>query len=229
MINGSNIRNLIFDLDGTLIDSSEGIVSAVNFALEKMGESPRKPEEIKKFIGFSLETMFNSFSAKSYIEFSKYFQQFGINVIAESAKPLEGVDETIRLLHGRGYLIGIGTQKMRIHLDKIIAKLGWSSLVSAGAGVDDVSRAKPAPDIYIKVMNLLNGNLNNSIVIGDTINDVLAGHAAGLPVIAILSPFGDNGELASSNPDALIVNIKELPDLLGKKKNIIKKLAERKQ
>ena len=215
MITGSNIRNLLFDLDGTLIDSSEGIVSAVNLALEKMEESPRNPEEIKKFIGFSLETMFNNFSAKSYDEFRGYFQQFGVNVIAESAKPLDGVDETLRLLHRRGYLIGIGTQKMKIHLDKIIAKLGWASLISAGAGVDDVLRAKPEPDIYMKVMNLLNGNLKNSLVVGDTINDVLAAHAAGLPVIEVSSPFGDNGELASSNPDVLIDDIRKLPILLG--------------
>ncbi len=214
MLVKSNIRNLIFDLDGTLIDSSEGIVSTVNHALEQMGEKPRRPEEIKKYIGFSLEIMFKAFSTKSYDEFRHHFQKYGVDVIAESAKPLDGVDETLRLLHGRGYRIGIGTQKMRIHLDKIIHNLGWSGIVSAGAGADDVTNGKPAPDIYIKVMTLLNGTQEDSLVVGDTINDVQAARKAGLPVVAVISPFGDNTQLAASFPDELISGVKELPNLL---------------
>ena len=210
-----NIKNLIFDLDGTLIDSSEGVVAAVNHALQMLGDSPRKPEEIKKYIGMSLETMFRDFSKESYLEFHKYFQEFGIKVIADSARPLDGVDETLKLLYHGGYKLGIGTQKERIHLEKIIQKLGWGEIIFAGAGADDVKHGKPAPDIYLRVMELMKGGKENSLVIGDTVNDVLSARAAGLPIVAVLSPFGDNSRLAAAQPDILISNIRELPKTLG--------------
>jgi phosphoglycolate phosphatase-like HAD superfamily hydrolase len=215
LIISSNIKHLIFDLDGTLIDSSEGVVIAVNRALESIGEKMRRPEEIKRFIGFPLEQMFQFFSNKSYKDFWENFQRVGIDEIATSAIPICGADETLHLLYGRGYKLGIGTTKMRIHLEKIITKLNWTPILSAFIGADDVAQVKPAPDVFIKVMQLLGGDISNSLVIGDTINDVIAAHSAGLPVVAVHSPFGDNRELEKSRPDVIIQNIKELPSVLG--------------
>jgi HAD superfamily hydrolase (TIGR01549 family) len=209
-----NIKFLLFDLDGTLIDSSAGVVFATNYALAAIGEQKRPPDEIRKFIGHPLEEMFHSFSNKPYLEFWHHFQSAGQDEIAASASPLDGVDKALRVLVRSGYKIGIGTTKMRIHIDKILGKLGWTDLIDVYCGADDVEHVKPAPDVYLKVMQLLGGNRGDSIVIGDTINDVLAARAAQLPVIAIRSPFGDNNHLIRSNPDLYLTSIRELPDLL---------------
>ncbi|MCX6827568.1 MAG: HAD family hydrolase [candidate division Zixibacteria bacterium] len=208
------IKNLIFDLDGTLIDSSAGVIEATNYALKAIGELPRNPMEIKRFIGCPLEEMFRNFSNKSYEQFWKYFQESGIEAIAVSAKPLDGANEVLYTLYRRGFKIGIGTTKMRIHVEKILKKLNWDIIVKTYVGGDDVARVKPAPDVYKKVMKLLEGDKTDSLVIGDTINDVIAARTAGLPVFAVKSPFGDNKELMRSNPDRILNNLLELPAIL---------------
>jgi phosphoglycolate phosphatase len=209
-----NIKYLLFDLDGTLIDSSEGVIFATNYALSALGEPIRAAAEICKFIGHPLEEMFHSFSDKSYSEFWGHFQSAGLEKIASSSFPIDGADDALLTLVKSGYIIGIGTTKMRIHIDKIISKLGWADYIAGYCGADDVAHVKPAPDVFLKVMNLLGGNRYNSLVIGDTINDVLAARAAQLPVIAIESPFGNNAELKTSGPDLYLSSIRELPEAL---------------
>ena len=210
----NSIKYLLFDLDGTLIDSSSGVVSATNFALKSIGERERAPAEITAFIGFPLQSMFSHFSSGSYSDFFRIFQEYGSDSIAASAVPIDGADATLRSLFKEGYKIGIGTTKMRVHINKILRKLDWENIIAAYAGADDVVNVKPSPEVYLKVMNLLGGNQRNSLVIGDTINDVKAARSAGLPVVGVNSPFGDNSELVRSRPDYLLNRISELPALL---------------
>ncbi|UCD95420.1 MAG: HAD family hydrolase, partial [Candidatus Zixiibacteriota bacterium] len=151
----NGIRNVIFDLDGTLIDSSEGVAEATNYALTSIGEPVRAKDEIRRFIGYPLEEMFRAFSNKSYTKFWGYFQSKARDSVVASARPLSGADEVLRELHKRGYRLGIATTKIRIHIEKILAKHDWSKLVEAYVGADDVSRVKPDPEIFIRLKKLL--------------------------------------------------------------------------
>jgi HAD superfamily hydrolase (TIGR01549 family) len=209
-----NIRNLIFDLDGTLIDSSRGVIEATNYALSMMGEPVRKPEEIKRFIGYPLETMFGAFSRKSYDEFWKYFQEKARATVIGQSVQLDGSDIALRELHKRGYRLGIGTTKIRIHIEKIIAKFGWESLIAGYAGADDVMRVKPDPEVFIKVLGLMEADRAETLVVGDTENDVLAARAAGLRVIGVRSTFGSSEALEKSAPDLLVNSLQELLEIL---------------
>lgn len=206
-------RNLIFDLDGTLIDSSRGVIISTNYALTSIGEKVRKPDEIKKFIGYPLEEMFNNFSDKSYSEFWNYFQEKAREAVVASATPIGRSGEVLKELYNRGYRIGIGTTKIRIHIKKILDKLNWRKYISAYVGADDVTNVKPAPEAFIKTMSLMGADISNSVVIGDTINDILAARAAGIPAIAVKSVFGGDEKLIGSNPDRLIDNLGELLDI----------------
>jgi HAD superfamily hydrolase (TIGR01549 family) len=210
----NGIRNVIFDLDGTLIDSSEGVVEATNYALRSIGESARAGEEIRRFIGYPLEEMFRAFSDKSYREFWQYFQDRAKDSVAASARPLLGADEVLRKLHNQGYRLGIATTKIRIHIEKILAKYGWTDLVRAYVGADDVDRVKPDPEIFNRLQKLLGGSRSDTIVVGDTVNDVYAARRASLPVIVVRSPYGGDDELRDSRPDVILNNLMELPDIL---------------
>ena len=214
MIN-ANICNIIFDLDGTLIDSSEGIVETTNHALEAMGEPRRTREEIIPYIGYPLDDMFNSFSEKSYEQFLKLFRDYGNKVVVESSQPLDGADIVLALLHQCGIKLGIGTTKSRLHIDGILDRLGWCDLIHASVGGNEVANVKPDPEQFIKVMELLGGSLDNTLVVGDTINDIKAAKAAGLPVVAVKSPFGNN-DYTDTKPDTYLECIADLPALLEK-------------
>lgn len=203
-------NNLIFDLDGTLIDSSEGVVISTNYALTSIGEKARKPDEIRKFIGYPLEDMFDSFSDKAYSEFWEYFQEKAKEAVVASTVPIGCSGDVLKELFGRGYRLGIGTTKIRVHIKKILDKLDWGKYIVAYVGADDVTDVKPAPEAFNKAMALMKTDASNSVVIGDTINDILAARAAGIPTIGVKSVFGGEKKLIESKPDRLINNIEEL-------------------
>jgi HAD superfamily hydrolase (TIGR01549 family) len=205
-----NIKNLIFDLDGTLIDSSGGVIEATNYALEIMGEPVRPPEEIKRFIGYPLDTMFKAFSEKSYEEFWKYFQEKARASVIGQSLLLDGSDETLRELDRRGYRLGIGTTKIRIHIEKIIAKYDWGNLIAAYAGADDVKRVKPDPEVFNMVLDMMHAGRDETLVVGDTENDVHAARAAGMGVVGVRSTFGSSEALEKSEPDLIIDSLHEL-------------------
>ena len=209
-----NIKNLIFDLDGTLIDSSEGVVNTVNATLKHFGEPERTPPEITRFIGYPLEEMFHTFSHLPYPELWEKFQELGRDVITDFSQPIEGVDLVLKELHQRGYRLGIGTTKIHFHLDKIVRKFEWNQLFDALVGADDVPRVKPHPDAFLQVMSLLGGNTSNSLVVGDTINDLLAARAAGLTAAILPSPYGTSISSHSAAPDIKLKNFAELLQLL---------------
>jgi len=208
------IKNLIFDLDGTLIDSSEGVVEATNYALEQMGEPVRPTDEIVKFIGYPLDKMFAAFSNKSYDEFWKFFQIRAREAVVGRTIPLDGSDKVLNELFQRGYRLGIGTTKIRIHIEKIMAKFDWENLIIAYAGADDVSRVKPDPEVFNMVLSLMKAEPNETIVVGDTENDVFAARSAGLAVVGVKSNFGSSEALVKSNPDLIINNLGELLTIL---------------
>jgi len=209
-----NIRHLLFDFDGTLIDSSRGVIIATNYALKALGEPPRTDEEIKRFIGYPLEEMFHSFSNKPYREFWRHFQEIGLGAIAASAEPVGEADRVLDVLFKRGYVIGIGTTKMRVHVNKILEKLHWNHMVYAFVGADDVAKVKPAPEAYQKLLQMLGGKIDDSVVIGDTVNDIQAARAGGLPAIGVSSPFGRENDLQAARPDLFLHRLEELLEIL---------------
>jgi len=205
----SQIAYIIFDLDGTLIDSSRGVIEATNYALESLGEKPRSDEEIVRFIGYPLDDMFPSFCRAPLDELKRAFQVKAKTSIVSSVKPLAGVNETLPLLHRAGYTLGIATTKFSIHTAGAIEKCGWSRYFKVLASGDEVARVKPAPDIIQLAMERLKADPDRTIMVGDTVNDIIAAREAGIRVIAIKSPFGSD-EFASHNPDLILDSIVDL-------------------
>lgn len=211
-----NVKHIICDLDGTLIDSSEGVVAATNYALESLGEPPRTAEEIKPFIGYPLETMFATFCKAPIDRLKAAFQEKACHSIVASTRPLPGADEVIRVLHDRGYRLGIATTKFSIHTEGIVKKCGWERYFAALASGDEVARVKPAPDIIQLALQRMGGEVADSVMVGDTINDILAAHCIGLKVIAIASPFGEN-DLRAHGPDMFLESFSELKSVFNLK------------
>lgn len=214
-----NIKNIIFDLDGTLIDSSEGVVEAVNYSLEKTGEPIRKPEEIKPFIGYPLSRMYPHFTDKPFEELYKHFQTKGKETIVQSTVPLPDVENVLKQLKNSGYTLSIASTKIRPHIEGILNKLNWNDYFDCFTGGNEVTYVKPAPDIFHLTMKKLSISPDETIVVGDTINDVLAAMAVPMKVIAVKSPYGEESDIKNNSPDYFIDNITELTGVLNHGKN----------
>jgi HAD superfamily hydrolase (TIGR01509 family) len=210
----AKIRNIIFDLDGTLIDSSEGVVEATNHALAQVGEKPRTTAEITRFIGHPIEEMFASFCRAPMAELKAAFQEKARVSVVASAMPLAGVETLLPQFRDHGYHMAIATTKFAIHTNGIVRKFGWDVFFEVLASGDEVAHVKPAPDIIHLAMNRLGGTPENTIMIGDTSIDVQAAHGAGLNVIVIKSPFGDN-ETDRYRPELTLERFSDLRQVFG--------------
>lgn len=212
------LRNIVFDLDGTLIDSSEGVVEAVNYSLRMMGEAEQPPQVIKSFIGYPLSQMYPSFTNAPVEELYRHFQLKATETVVSSTDVLPGVEATLNRLREQEYNLAIASTKIRRHIDGIIEKFGWTDLVSAYAGGDEVAKVKPDPEILRLTLQRLNARPEQTIVVGDTINDVLAARAVPMTVVAVESPYGGRERVVKSEPDYFINHISELVELLDEMK-----------
>jgi HAD superfamily hydrolase (TIGR01549 family) len=208
------IKNLIFDLDGTLIDSSRGVVEAVNYSLRQMGQPEQKPEAIKPFIGYALEVMYPEFTDAPLEELHKHFQVKAAESVVSSTVVLDGVGETLAILAGQNYTMAIATTKIKKHIDKIIDKFGWRPYFKTWVGGDEVAKVKPDPEIFFKILDRLKADSSETLVVGDTINDILAARAVPMPSVAVLSPYGGREKLKVAHPDYFLESVADLPDLL---------------
>ncbi|MBN1213738.1 MAG: HAD family hydrolase [candidate division Zixibacteria bacterium] len=210
------IKNLIFDLDGTLIDSSEGVVEAVNYSLRQMGQQEQKPETIKPFIGYALEVMYPEFTDAPLDELYRHFQVKAAESIVSSTVILDGVGETLAKLSENNYTMAIATTKIKKHVDKIINKFEWGPFFKAWVGGDEVAKVKPDPEIFFKVLKKMGAEPSETLVIGDTVNDILAARAVPMCSVAVLSPYGGRDKLLASKPDFVLDSMANLPELLEK-------------
>jgi 2-phosphoglycolate phosphatase len=208
-------RYLIFDLDGTLIDSSEGVVEAVNYSLRRTGHAERSHSEISRYIGYPLKQMYGDFGVGPFPELYRHFQERAAESVVSSSRLLEGADETVARLHGEGWRLAIATTKVRRHVEAIVGKFGWSGTFDVLVGGDDVSKVKPDPEAFRLAMKQLGADPALTVVVGDTVNDVLAAKAVPVTVVAVCSPYGGETELRASNPDYMIDHIADLTLLLG--------------
>ncbi len=208
-------RFLVFDLDGTLIDSSAGVIEAVNYSLRMTHHPEREGAEISRWIGFPLEKMYADFGVGPFADLYHHFQRRAAESVVRSSEPLEGAESTVRLLHERGWRMAIATTKVHHHVEAIIEKLGWGDIFPVIVGGDDVTRVKPDPEAFRLAMSRLGANSEDTLVIGDTTNDVLAARAIPVPVVGVVSPYGGHESLLAACPDYVIDTISELPILLN--------------
>jgi HAD superfamily hydrolase (TIGR01509 family) len=203
--------HIIFDLDGTLIDSSHGVIEAVNYAFTCLGGKPPSHEIIKASIGYPLEQLFRETTDLPVAELYRHFQIRAADSVVDAAVALEGVGETLEKLKQRGYTMAIATTKIRIHLDRIERKLGWQGMFSAKVGANDVRNVKPSPEAFLLAMELMQTTPAVSLVVGDTVNDIAAAQAIPVRVVAVESPYGGMARVRALRPDHVIAG---LPDLL---------------
>jgi phosphoglycolate phosphatase len=209
-----NISAVIFDLDGTLIDSSEAIVECFQFALRQTGHSPSDPQLIRRNIGTSLERMFSLFTKGDTTQLVRLYRERYRQVFLEKTYLLPEVKETLDALSERGYRLGVATTKPRYFAEPILENLGIRRFFDAVAGGEEVGQLKPAPDLLQLALSRLVAPGDETLYVGDHPVDVEAARSAGLEVICVATGFWTRDELEEQNPTAVISNLPELLPLL---------------
>jgi pyrophosphatase PpaX len=208
------INSLIFDLDGTLIDSSDGVVEAVNFAFRQMGLPNCPAAIIKPYIGYPLKEMFADLTDAPVDQLYQQFQTKAKTSVVDSAQMLDDVAPALRELRMRGYRMAIATTKIRVHVDAIIEKFEWQGVFDASVAGDEVAHVKPHPEAIRLAIKRLGTIAESALVIGDTENDILAAQGVPTRTVAVRSPYGGHEKVITLNPDFVVTSLTELIAIL---------------
>ena len=215
---------VVFDLDGTLADTSADLLAAANACFTAMGAgSPLGPgDSLTAFHGgrAMLRLGFSRLEGKAppdadlerwYPELLGHYRE----AIAVHSRLYPGAVETVELLRRQGYAVAVCTNKPYDLARELLRQLGVLDLFGALVGADTLPVRKPDPAPYLLAVGQAGGVVARSLLIGDTETDLLTSRAVGVP--SVLVTFGPEGDgIARLNPDALLNRYEDLPAIVAR-------------
>jgi phosphoglycolate phosphatase len=194
-----------FDLDGTLIDSSAGVIRAFHKAQSEFGEAPAATAQIRAAIGYPLVDTVSRLTQIAYDDFLPVFRREAMATMHLDSRLLPGVDDLLQLLRNLGKRMVVVTSKQREGAVVILEHLGVAHYFQTFIGDGDAGRSKPDPAPVRAALAAAGLAEREALMVGDTRVDIAAGHAAGLPVIGLGSGFESPALLGEADlfvPDA---------------------------
>lgn len=213
-----NKKYILFDLDGTLTDSQEGITKAVEYALKDFGIEVADRSELTVFIGPPLTDSFikyYGFSEEKALEgVKKYREYYNAKGKFENAV-YEGIPEVLARLKKAGKILFVATSKPEFYAKQIVDHFGLSKYFSNiyGATMDG---SRVHKDDVIRYALQENGitDLDEVVMVGDREHDIIGAKKCGLEAIGVLFGFGSREELETNGAVAIAETVAQLGDLL---------------
>ena len=210
---------IAFDLDGTLVDTAPDLMGTLNTLLAEEGLPPLPLETAPLLVGRGAKIMIErGFAAAGEpldeTRARRLFEHFiGLYLarIADESAPFDGVAAALDALRAEGAVLAVCTNKRTDLSVALLDALGLTKRFKAVVGADQAPRAKPDASHLLHTLDLCGGNPRRALMVGDSINDVLAAKNAGVPVVVVSFGYTDipPGDLGG---DALIDRFAELPD-----------------
>ncbi len=185
------IKTVIFDLDGTLLNTLEDLKDATNFALSKFGYSARSLEEIRCFVGNGVRKLIERAvpeNCENVEECLAIFKKNYSENMCNHTNPYNGILEILKTLHDNGIKIGVVSNKFDSAVKELCKKY-FGDLIDVAIGQADDVPKKPAPDGVFKAMKELNADEYSTIYVGDSEVDVETAKNAGLKCIGVIWGF----------------------------------------
>lgn len=214
------MKAVLFDLDGTLSNSKEGITKCVQYALKHFGIEEPDRDKLEIFIGPPLVDSFMNFYGMSLedakIATAKYRERYTPIGIHE-ASMYPGTRECIEELKKQGYIIGMASSKPEEYCRIILEDFGILDLFDDVVGATMDGRIDSKEEVLMEVFRRWSHyGKDEMCLIGDSIYDVDGANLVGIPCIAVSYGFGDVKEMTEAGAVAVIDNLVELPDVLKK-------------
>ncbi|WP_457623349.1 HAD family hydrolase [Persephonella sp.] len=209
----------IFDLDGTVIDSSKDIADAVNFTLQELGYPVLPEEKIIKHVGYGgkklMEGVLNTTDEQLIKKAVSIFRDYYFRNPAEKTTLYPYVEELLRLLKDRRKKIAIVTNKYEDISRRILESLKILNIVDFLVGGDSVEKKKPDPMPILHAVNRLSSNIEKTVMIGDSEADIQAGKGAGVFTVYVTYGFGKEEVVLKYDPDLTVNSAREILSILA--------------
>lgn len=209
-----SINTILFDLDGTLLDSNELIHQSFVHTFNHHGYSFTR-EEIVAFNGPPLIKTFSKLNPNTAEEMIQTYRTHNLEHHNKYVKLFPNVKETLKKLHAHGFKMGIVSTKMRpgvmLGLEFTEINRFFDTIVT----IDDVNNAKPHPEPVLKAMKNLDGSPATSIMVGDNYHDIESGKNAGLKTVGVAWSLKGEEYLRQFNPTYMVNDMRDLLPIVG--------------
>lgn len=209
---------VVFDLDGTLVDTAPDLVGALNATLERNGIPPVPPQAARKLIGAGarallergLERDGRAVDADTLNRMVQDFIAYYADNIAVRSKPFDGLIAALDILAERGCRFAVCTNKLEWLSKRLLDELDLSKRFAAICGADTFGVSKPDPTILRQTVARAGGDMSSTIMVGDAGPDVGVARRAGVPVIGVDYGYTEV-PIRDLSPDIVISHLNELP------------------
>ncbi|MDN3441936.1 phosphoglycolate phosphatase [Psychrobacter sp. APC 3279] len=207
-----NKQLLIFDFDGTLIDSVPDLADATNAMLTTLGKDTYPIETIRNWIGNGsrllveralvgkVEVADGELTVEEADHAEQIFFEAYKNLSGSKTVAYPGVDDGLKRLHAAGYTLALVTNKPIRFVPKILQSFGWQDLFSEVMGGDSLPVKKPDPAPLLHVCETLNVSVEQAVMIGDSRNDMLAGQNANMDTLGLSYGYNYGQDIRELNP-----------------------------
>lgn len=208
---------ILFDLDGTLTDSGEGIINCAVFALEHFGLSVPSREALRSIVGPPLFDTFRRFGVpearldEAVAVFRSRYNPIGIF----ENHPYPGIRELLEALKRDGHKLCVATSKPEEMANRVLNHFDLASYFDIVCGAD-MAETRSSKDAVIAYLLEQNGRADNMVMVGDTKFDVLGAAAHGIPTIGVAWGYGEVDEMKAAGAAAIAGTPAELLEILGK-------------
>lgn len=206
-------RLIVFDWDGTLLDSASGITESIQLAAADMSLPVPDRETASHVIGLGLHDSLRhavpTLPESGYGEFIEHYRRHFL-AREEAMTLFPGVPDLLRDLQSRGHRLAVATGKSRKGLDRALASTGLGPLFAA-TRCGDETRPKPDPAMLLELLRELESDAGSALMIGDTSHDLLMATNAGVDAVAVASGAHSAESLRALSPRACLPNVAELP------------------
>jgi len=205
-----SIKAFLFDLDGTLVDSQEGIIQTIHELLLQKSHNVTK-DEISRLFGKPLEvvlaTLVPNLTEDEIWDLVKGLRELYSKNHLQLIQLFPNVKETLEGLKNQGYQLGIASTKFKKFILEAITHLEIADYFEVIVSGYEVENHKPAPDLIIETARLMKVNPKDCVYIGDSPSDIIAGSKAGSLTIAVLTGAYDLEIMSRENPDFVITDL----------------------
>ncbi len=211
-------RTVVFDLDGTLVDTAPDLIAALNFVLGREGLPPMPLKSARNIIGAGARKLIErgleregvTMSVADVDRLMKDFIDYYAAHIADASQPFEGLEAALDELAAQDCRFAVCTNKLEWLSKRLLDQLGLSGRFSAICGADTFGVSKPDPVILQQTVARAGGTMAATIMVGDAGPDVGVARRAGISVIGVEFGYTDV-PIAELKPDRLIGHMRELP------------------
>ena len=208
------VRAIVFDLDGTLIDSYRAIASSLNHARQRFGMPPLDSEAIRMRVGRGLGVVVAELVGTDRVERAVlHFREHYARVYVEETSALPGVRDTLERLHRAGFAMAVASNKPACFSRPILDSLGMLPYLTSVQGPDLVASHKPDPAMIHRCLEELAVGPAEAVYVGDMVLDVESAARAGLPLLLV--PGGSSTpEQLQETEETVLSSFTDLLDLL---------------